>query len=251
MYHETTPDTLRALFKLPAAYTVDAAILLGRWRPEEAMAQWSARLTDVRTPGEAWHNALFGAHQGTKLAFAVTYGPTMTAECLRAFQILGARRVVQLGYFGGLQPHMTRGDVIVPKIAVRMDGASDAFLPRELNVSSDIRLSQSLKRAILAREPESVIHRSPQVTISGGILSETRTQIKAWSNVGYGGVDLETATTFALASRFGMQAAAALVCSDVVVAEDSLFERKEGPLRERMHAMRGHIDEAALEVVCA
>jgi purine-nucleoside phosphorylase len=64
------------------------------------------------------------------------------------------------------------------------------------------------------------------------------------------GVDLETAATFAVAHRFGMACASVLVCSDVVVAGDSLLKvdgREEA--RARYRRATTVMEEAVLRVI--
>jgi purine-nucleoside phosphorylase len=247
MYHETTRATLTALFKLPADYEMDAGIILGRWHPHEPMQRWRAYLSDVHEPSHTWHNAMFGTYQSTRIGYAVVYGATMAADVARAWHILGAKKLIQIGYYGGLQAGMQRGDFIVPSEGIRMDGASDAYLHPEVRVHATEALHAEAI-AQLRRTPDTTVHLLPQLTIVGGILSETREQISAWSARGYGGVDLETAATFAVAQRFGMACAAMLICSDVIVEGDSLFHRTEGEVRDRYKRAELLMEDVALRI---
>ena len=245
MYHETTRTTLTDMFKLPGDYEMDTGIILGRWHPAEPMQRWRDYLSNVSEPEHVWHNALFGTYNNKQVGFAVVYGATMAADVSRAWQILGAKQLIQIGYYGGLQTGMQRGDFIVPTEGIRMDGASDAYLHPEVRVHA----SADLNRAIathLGNETDVVIHSLPQLTIVGGILSETREQIAAWSKAGYGGVDLETAATFAVAHRFGLPCAAMLICSDVVIDGDTLFTRSTNELRLRYKRSEALMERVAL-----
>jgi uridine phosphorylase len=233
-------------------------VILGRWHPQEPLTRWREYLSDAHAPDNVWHNALFGVHGGKRVAFAVVYGPTMAADVARAFQLLGVRALVQIGYYGGLQRGMKRGDFILPTEAIREDGASHAYLPQDQRVHADAGLHAHLAAqintrcdALAAEFPDSarsVIHALPHLTIAGGILSETREQIAAWGALGYGGVDLETATTFSVAHRFGVPCAAVMVCSDVVAEGDSLFVREVGDARARYLRAQRVMEEAVLSL---
>lgn len=244
MYHDTTRETVIKTYRLPENYSIDAAVLLGIWNPEQAMMRWREHFTDVHQPAP-FHNLFFGQRDGRHIGFGVAYGPTFAADVARFCQLMGARKLIQIGFYGGLQPNMKRADFIVPTEAIRGDGASDAYLPRETQVFASTTLSDHL--AAMLTESGATVHRLPQISIVGGILSETREHIADWSGRGYGGVDLETATTFAIAHRYGLECAAMLLCSDVVVEGDTLFHaHADEEARERYERHRLLMEEIAL-----
>lgn len=244
MYHETTRETVIKTYKLPEDYSIDAAVILGIWNPIGAMTRWRERFTDVHQPAP-FHNLIFGQRDGRRIGFGVAYGPTFAADLARFCQLMGARKLIQIGFYGGLQPDMKRADFIVPTEAIRGDGASDVYLPRETRLFGSAELSDHLVTALT--EAGATVHRLPQLSIVGGILSETREHIAEWSALGYGGVDLETATTFAIAHRYGLDCASMLLCSDVVVEGDTLFHaHADEEARERYERHRLLMEEIAL-----
>jgi uridine phosphorylase len=181
------------------------------------------------------------------VGIGITYGATMNVDVLRFFQILGARRVVQCGYFGGLQQHMRRADFMVPSQFIRHDGGSDAYLPREVAPA----MSALLTEALLAKLAGHPVHRLPQLSIAGGIASETQQHIDDWSAAGYGGVDLEFASTAAVCHRYGMAFTGLLLCSDVPVANESIFGPFEGEARRIYEERRQLMFKTAVELVAA
>ncbi|BCX03142.1 MAG: hypothetical protein KatS3mg053_1080 [Candidatus Roseilinea sp.] len=249
MYHETTRETLIRTYRIPEDYhAIDAAILLGEWNPALGLARWRERLSEIIFPFP-FHNLIFGKRDRGRIAFGIAYGATFAADMARFCQLMGARRIIQIGYFGGLQPHMRRADLLVPTEAIRQDGASDAYLPAETRLLA----SQSLcaRLSAVASTEGARVHQLPQLTIAGGILSETREQIAEWSARGYGGVDLETAATFAIAHRYGLEYAAILMCSDVVVESDTLFNpHTDDDARARYERCRKIMEETALAAAC-
>jgi uridine phosphorylase len=246
MYHETTREILARNFQLPDEFALDAGIVYGSVSAVQTVERWCGYLTNVHAPRQ-FNHLIVGEHHSQRIGLAVVYGAPFAADFARAFQILGARMLLQLGYFGGLQPGLRRADFIVPTEAIRMDGASDTYLPGSERLFASEELSQHIARQLT--ENSATVHRLPQLTIAGGILSETREHIAGWSARGFGGVDLETATTFAVAQRFGLLRAAILMCSDVIVEDDSLFMHLEGESREHYLNSRTLMEETALNAV--
>ena len=246
MYHETTRTDLNHHLGFAPDFSIAAAVMLGTSMVPQAVERFRAILGRVITVAEPF--LLFAEHNGKSVGIGITYGATMNADAARFMQILGAQKIVQIGYFGGLQHSMARADYNIVSEAIRHDGASDSYLPKGVTLPATPELT-ALLAARLADHP---IHHLPQLSIVGGILSETVEQIALWSKLGYGGVDLETATTFAIARRFGMQHAAVLLCSDVVVAGDSLLRRIAEPdLRATYELRRELMFQTALDVACA
>ena len=219
--------------------------MLGTSMVPQALQRFVEILGPLTTVAEPF--IVFKNYKGKSLGIGITYGPTMNADCVRFMQILGARRIIQIGYYGGLQSHMQRADFNLVSEAIREDGASDSYLEKNVALPATTTLVASLATHCVGHP----VHRLPQLSIVGGILSETAEQISAWSNRGYGGVDLETATTFAVARRFGIDHAALLLCSDVVVSGDSLLQRiSNADLREKYETRRKLMFGSAIEVAC-
>lgn len=249
MYHETTRETILKLFRLPESFVPETCIALGQIPRQKLWARWRSMFDEV-IEQPVWENALFGRLRGKPVVFINVYGATMAADFVRCPQVLGARQVIQIGYYGGLQHHMNTGDFLVGTHAVRLDGASDFYLPRDVALPATEALNTRLIAGVRAQDEDAIIHQAPILSTGGGILSETKAQIDSWCALGIGGVDLETAATFAVAHRFGMACAALLVCSDVVVAGDSLLDHDgRDEARARYHRAALVMEEAVLGVV--
>ena len=246
MYHETSRSDLNHHFSFEPDFSIDAAVMLGTSMVPQAIERFAAMVTKIRTVAEPF--LIFAEHNGKSVGIGISYGATMNADSMRFMQILGAQKVVQIGYFGGLQPFMERADYNLVSEAIRLDGASDAYLSREVTLPASQQLSAALAEAVAGH----TVHRLPQVSIVGGILSETVEHINTWSQLGYGGVDLETATTFAIARRFSLEHAALLLCSDVVISGDSLLHRiSDLDMRSKYETRRDLMFRASLDVACS
>lgn len=141
----------------------------------------------------------------------------MAAMQAHTWLAAGVPVVVQLGWFGALQPGTQLGDVIVPRHAERQDGASDWYLPKGILADSSPDLDDAIC-AHLGRRGISFgrhgIYSTP------ALLAESREVIADWSRHGYQGVDMETAATFAVAKSLGAKRSAALLRLDDLIAEE-------------------------------
>jgi len=165
---------------------------------------------------ELWlmHNIYRFNFNDRKIALAITYGSPMTSELVHIFSVLGTKVFVQIGSFGGLKPNMHVGDILLPNYAIRADGASDWYLAKETIPTATKELLDWLHRELHLRK---VSHRVGEIFTTTAMLAETPLIIQSWSDNGYYGVDLETATTFAVAEHFGTKRAAILYLGDNII----------------------------------
>ncbi|MCL5997692.1 MAG: hypothetical protein M1546_16790 [Chloroflexi bacterium] len=245
MYHDTTRATLIKRYGLPENDALDVGVLLGALNPLNSIARWQTYLSNTCLMGRFDH-VLLGECGGVRIGFAVVYGPTFAADFARIFQILGAKTLIQIGAYGGLQPEMRQGDILVPTESIRQDGASDAYLPDGERLYASEDLSESICAEL--RVAGATCYRLPQLTICGGVFSETEAHIRTWGSCGYGGVDLETAATFAIAQRFGLRRAAILVCSDVIAVGNTVFHERDADTAQRYQRGKELIHEVSLRV---
>src|SRR5271165_26556 len=77
-------------------------------------------------------------------------GPSMGIVLPEAVRS-GARIFIRVGSCGSLLADSRVGDVIIPTAAIRFDGASDTWAPREYPAAADWRVVSALHRAALLR----------------------------------------------------------------------------------------------------
>ncbi|NJM39781.1 MAG: hypothetical protein HC853_02915 [Anaerolineae bacterium] len=186
MYHETTRDTVLKLFGLPESFVPETCIALGQVPRVTLWERWRGYFDSV-IEQKVWENALFGTLRGKPTVFVNVYGATMAADYVRCPQVLGAKQVIQIGFYGGLQHHMNTGDFLVGTHAVRLDGASDFYLPRDVALPASAELTAQIISHIKALDAEAVIHQAPIISTGGGILSETKAQIDSCARWGWVG----------------------------------------------------------------
>ena len=125
---------------------------------------------------------------------------------------LGARRLVRVGTCGALDPALSLGELLIVDAALSEDGTS-----RALGAGERTQASEALLSALSDAAAPGV--RSGPVVTTDLFYDDRAGQEQAWLERGAMAVEMETACLFALASRRGLDAAAILVISDLLLPE--------------------------------
>jgi DeoD family purine-nucleoside phosphorylase len=125
---------------------------------------------------------------------------------------LGARRLVRVGTCGGLNPALALGDLVVVTESIADDGTSRALGAGE-RVSGDGALLDALSAAAATDGGAT----SGAIVTTDLFYDGAPDREPRWIAAGALAVEMETATLFALAKRRGVEAAAVLAVSDIVL----------------------------------
>jgi DeoD family purine-nucleoside phosphorylase len=148
---------------------------------------------------------------------------------------LGARRLLRVGTCGALAEGLRLGDLVIVTEAIAADGAS-----RALGADERVPSSRDLLETVIATaEPpfpdeghgEHAIHQGPIVT--SDVFYDDRGLERRWAAAGALAVEMEAAALFALAAARGVQAAALLVVSDIVLPDRVRIGQEELRAAER------------------
>ncbi|MCB8959973.1 MAG: hypothetical protein H6651_06645 [Ardenticatenales bacterium] len=216
----------------------DAVIVEGSWWRAERQAWRLSYLTEVRELG--FPDLFWGKWGDKKVVFALAYGAARAGEVIYLFSRLGARLAIQLGTCGGLQSQLRPGDIILPEQALAQDGVAQFYSQSELVPADPIWLAHA---ETALRERNLTVHRGPHVTFAS-LFAETPAMMHAWHEAGYLGVDMETATTLAVARQHGVPALALLAVWDDLSRGRSFLD----PLAEDELAALNQANEAVYEV---
>jgi DeoD family purine-nucleoside phosphorylase len=162
------------------------------------------------------HRGLWGysgtAADGEPLTIQSTgMGGPSAAIVISELADLGARRLLRVGTCGALQAGLQLGDLLVATEAIPADGTS-----RSLGAGDRVPAGSDLLVAVsdsVAREPG--VHSGP--VVSTDLFYDGRGLESEWSAAGALAVEMEAATLYALAAGRGLDAAALLVVSDLVL----------------------------------
>lgn len=193
-------------------------IIHGEWNHEDNLVLWKNILKE-----EMWlpkWNAIIGKYKGYNVGFANVYGSPMATMITHQFASAGTNQFIQTGYFGGLTFDIKYGDILIVSEAEMQDGASHWYLPNTKTVKSDEKL---LNAAIDYCEKRDYSYVVGSVLSTSAMFLETQEMIDEWASNGHIGVDMETATTLAVAKRFDKKAVGLLNLSDQLIVGDTLY----------------------------
>jgi len=134
----------------------------------------------------------------------------MTLEELIA---CGTKKVFEVGLAGGLQTFLQPGNVIVVNEAIRDEGTSSHYFPPRVRLESSPSLRDKLIKHLDVRQ---VKHYAGSVWSTDGVYRETVRKFRKFRDTGVLAVDMETSAIFAVAKYRKIEAASAMVVSDIL-----------------------------------
>lgn len=125
----------------------------------------------------------------------------MASEITHVFGVLGTSLVIQTGCCSALADETLAGDIICATSAGCGEGAAQYYLPQKNEIPASPEPAELVSKEKISGV---AFHKGPIWTTSA-LLAEGIAEIQGWSNKGYIAVDMETASTFAVAEYFKMQ----------------------------------------------
>jgi purine-nucleoside phosphorylase len=218
LYGEFTKQDWLEIIGIDEKMVPSSFIIHGEWNHEENLSIWKDILKE-----EMWlpkWNTVIGRYNNYDIGFANVYGSPMATNIVHQFASIGTEIFIQTGYFGGLTKEVNYGDIFIVNEAEMQDGVSHFYLPENNLVKSDERL---VNFAIDYCEKKGYKYVVGSVHSTSAMFLETPEMIKEWSLNGHMGVDMETATTLAVAKKFNKKAIGLLNLSDHLIQGDTLY----------------------------
>ena len=161
---------------------------------------------EIGSPNGIFEDVLIGDYCGATVGYASVYGDAMASEITHVFGVMGTPTVIQTGCCGAIGDGILAGDLVCATSAHCGEGAAQYY-----TASPDVAASMDLVDQIHSLETS--LHKGPIFTTSA-LLAESRGDMDRWHAQGYIAVDMETATTFAVAQHFGMKRLSLLFAFD-------------------------------------
>jgi purine-nucleoside phosphorylase len=243
MLRELTRDEWLKMLEIPEDRVPEVALLRGTrnlHRQRDIHAERFNDVVDIGSPNGLFEDIFLGRHKRLNIGYASVYGDSMASEMTHLFGVIGTKLVIQTGCCGGLQPGVQPGDLVIPSRAIPGEGASQYYLGEDKvpRASSEmLRPTASLVRSCWP------YHTGVMFT-TAALLAEGKAELESWRDAGHAAVDMETATTFAVAGHFNMKRIAVLFVFDNPLAGDRLVDTEE-----EQHARRERGEEAMHDVV--
>jgi len=244
MYHQFDEAAVRALLGIGPEDAPLGLIVHGTYNLPERVRRWRDRLSNARAAPNAF-NLVIGEHQGVTLWYAPVLGSPMVAFVAHCAGVLGVKGIVQIGSFGGTRKGLEVGDLLLVTGAGRGDGASDWYLPKDVPARADEAWTNWFRGALAGR---GLTWHEGRVFTTPAFMAEKWEDILRWESEGYAGVEMEAATTLAIAQHFGVPSACLIYLLDNLIEERHLLDNTKEE-RERIRASRALVEELALEAI--
>lgn len=248
MYKSYTAQDWREQLGLPADYSIDGFLVFGSYQKAlYEMVKMSAMSLDDnatfrRLDDEFLEPIMEFTVFGKRYWFVIVYGGALLSEFLHLACLFGSKENILLGTCSGLKKGASSLDFIVPEWSFAKESSAKGYQPDTgYRYKADVELSERIVEAL--RLQNCVVHRDPTVTYQA-MLSETWGDVVAWSEEGYGGVEMEAATVFAVSNHFEVPSAAILRIGDNLIGADPLAKYDIRQAR----SLRRKVSQEALDI---
>ena len=213
MLKELTKKEWLSLLNIPENRIPTVLVLRGTRNLKVNYAKHSTFFSDifeVGSPNGIFEDVLIGSYKNIDVGYASVYGDAMASEVTHLFGVLGTSLVIQTGCCGALTDNIQAGDLVCVTSAHCGEGAAQYYLPQTQEINASLELIES----IFSSHTASVAMHKGRIWTTSALLAEGTAEIQDWSHQGYIAVDMETASTFAVAEYFGMQRLSLLFAFD-------------------------------------
>ncbi len=167
-----------------------------------------------------------GTVDGVKVsAMSTGMGGPSVAIGLEELHEIGVHTVLRVGTCGALQPGVKMGDLVIALAAVRSEGTSDGYVPREYPAVASLEMVNALVEAAeAAKVPYHVgLMRSVDALYSDLVPAQMprpdlKGELEMWTKAGVIGNDMEASCLFVVSRIRGMRAGTVCLCVDEVGA---------------------------------
>ena len=183
-----------------------------------------------------------GTYHGTPVSVQTSgMGTPSLSIVVEELLRLGAKRLIRVGTCGGIAKGLATGDLVIATAACPTDGATATYLHGEPYApAADFALTRSLVDAAAATGVQA---RTGLIASVDVFYNTDDDYAQRWRDRGVLAFEMEASALFFLAARAGVQAACALIVSDVL-GDDVTSEESYLPLDELDRAIDRMIEVA-------
>ncbi|MDQ6984695.1 MAG: hypothetical protein Q9M91_07030 [Candidatus Dojkabacteria bacterium] len=182
-----------------------------------------------------------------KIWFDVVYGGAHMSELMHIGSMLGSKVNMFLGSVGELQKGSSSGDIIVPTYSYGEESSTKLYNRGAIDDCHypDEELSEEVYKNI---SKEFNKKRGSLITCQA-TLGESWEDIMSWSKHGYVGVEMETATFFAVSRYFDIPSTALLYISDNLIEKETVNSTSHQNMSELRNQVRLHNYKLGLSTI--
>ncbi|HPW34539.1 MAG TPA: hypothetical protein PK367_02135 [Candidatus Paceibacterota bacterium] len=254
MYKHLNKTDYQKFLNVPENYSIDGLIVTGAHPKNkeyphiyEALKKLGLQYTE-----EKIEQRFFGDIKSFKIGnkriwFDVVYGAAYLSEIVHLACLFESKTNILLGSCGALKQNLNSGDTIIPSISYGNESATRMYQRENTTYmyESNPVLRTKIKNHLFNRD---TIDEGKLVTVQA-MLGETKEDIDQWIKEDYSGVDMESATFFAVSKHFGVPAAALLLVADNLVKNELVNDPGYEALRSQRTTIRKENYEIALNII--
>jgi uridine phosphorylase len=207
MLRELTKSDWQKIFGLPEEYIPQTLLLRGTRNLKhqyDRHRRFFKEVIEVCLPNGVIEDVFIGRFGEHRVAYASVYGASMASEIVHIFGVLGTALVVQTGCCGALAEEIAPGDLILTTEAFCGEGAAQHY-KRD---GSIVRPTLNPARFVSVASKGGIPVHLARMFTTAALFAEGEREIEQWFAEGWQAVDMETATTLAVAEHFGMDSLA-------------------------------------------
>ncbi|MBD3329633.1 hypothetical protein GF357_04010 [Candidatus Dojkabacteria bacterium] len=253
MYHQYTPQENKKTHGLPNDYSISGILTVGTYTPQKWIQILDNHLDAKslkysKTPLQGFLRQItqYCIEDEFKFWFMPTLGSAELASAVHLGCQCGSQQNIHLGSCGGLDPKLEDYTTIIPMATYDSGTSAVMYSPDRQagEFQSDPELSKKLLKAAKASDLNCVKGR---IMTCQAMYAQTQKDILNWSKQGYSGVEMETATLFAISNHFNVPAGALIYITDNLVKGDTVFAQKHESSSEFRHSIKKRFVAIACE----
>lgn len=249
MYKAIASSDFKKLLWVGEDYKVDKCIIYGTRNWEKTIALLQEVLPqDIVLQQFTWFFSQVWHFQYNwqEIWFAVCYGSSYTSEICHVASMLWSKENIAMGSCGGLQKHIESNTVIIPTYSHCPESSAQIYEFKKDNKYFPSEESSTMLKDKLEALGEKV-HREPTTTCQA-MLGETRDHILWRSKHGFGGVEMEAGTVFAVSNHFGVKTTALLQVADNLIQKETVFSESYNERRAHAQELRKKMIAVAIGI---
>jgi purine-nucleoside phosphorylase len=253
MYRDLSDKQWQSWWKIDPKDKPDVLILWGIFKsiaeegfwsvPDFLMYQFKPHLKKIRRL--SLPHTFIGEYKGLNIAVTHAYGGAFSLDQTIQLTKLGAKLVILIGHFGGLQDGLKVGQIFIPSAAFRSDGASFHLLGKEDRFVYPSQDMEVWLKSYL--EKKKIPYVTGVVKTASTMVGQNAEMINEWKRGGFVGVDLESGVVFSAAKKFGFKSISIMHHSDHV-GGGKLLSHTTKPQKEAKKKARKLLVDLALRV---
>lgn len=250
MYKSFTADEYRKHFGIEDGYKIKGFISYGAWdekrqfeRIQEALDRLSIKYSSKQLEGFLSHVYELTINEN-KYWFTVMYGGALLSEYVHLACLFGSEKNIHIGSCGGLYSEINSLDLIVPEWSYGNESTTRVYEPdaKDFKHYANEGLSNLIQSKI---SKEHKVYNGPLIT-NQAMMGESWEDVKSWSEKGFYGVEMETATVFSVSNNFNVPSAALVYVSDNLIKGQTACDDSHKDEKEKRSKIKDVVYEISL-----